>query len=534
MSLRYYQQDAVDAAFAYIGGNPGNHPLIVAPTGSGKSHILGGLCDKIINEHDSKVVVLSHVKEILEQDEEKLKAILPSWRVGLYSSGAKRRERRDVTVAGIQSVYQKAHMFKDVRWVIVDEAHTIPKAGEGRYLTFLKGLHEDVVVIGLTATPFRLGTGLLTEGEGKLFDDICYDVDIVQLIKEGYLSPLHTGGTDNQLDMSGIRLQSGDFRGSDMSDQFDKYELTESIVDELCSFKDTYKSWLIFAIDIKHCEHVAEALETRGIACSPVHSKRSAVHNETSLAAYKAGRLQALVSVAKITTGFDDPKTDLIALIRPTKSPVLHVQMIGRGLRVCPESGKTHCRILDFAGNLMRLGPINDVYIHVKGKGGGGEAPIKMCPSCKTHVPAAARKCYICGFDFPIIESPDLTTIASTDEAVVEKPQMHDVQAWHSVSSVAYKEHHGKKGKSLCILYRCGLRTFKKWIAVGRAGGAGKNAEYFWKRHTKFLHHPEYHAPLNVKDALKRATNGELDVPSEIFVTETGRYPEISSYRYPN
>ena len=531
MGLRYYQQDACDAAFDYIKSNPGNHPLIVAPTGSGKSHILGGLCDKIINEFDAKVIVLSHVKEILEQDENKLKTILPEWRVGLYSAGAKRRERRDVTVAGIQSVYQKAHMFKDVKYVIVDEAHTIPKAGEGRYLTFLKGL-GDVTVIGLTATPYRLGTGLLTEGEGKLFDDICYEVDIVRLIKEGYLSPLHTGETDNQLDMEGIRLQSGDFRNSDMSDQFDKYELTEGIVDELCSYKDTYKSWLIFAIDIKHCEHVAEALQTRDIACAPVHSKRTTHENSAALADYKAGRLQALVSVAKITTGFDDPKTDLIALIRPTKSPVLHVQMIGRGLRICPESGKTHCRILDFAGNLMRLGPINDVYVHVKGKGGGGEAPIKVCPECKTHVPASVRKCYHCGYDFPIAESSDLTTRASTEKAVVEKKDIDHVQAWHQVTEVLYREHKGKKGESLCITYRCGLRTFKRWLAFGRAGGAGKNAEYFWKRHTKYLTHPEYHPPANVKEALKRANNGELDVPSEIFVTETGRYPEVSSYRY--
>jgi len=153
----YYQDEAVEECFAYLEAKPENHPLIVAPTGSGKSHIIAKLCLRILEE-ESKVLVLSHVKEILLQDEEKLKDLLPKGMVGLYSAGAKRRERRRVTVAGIQSVYEKAYLFDSYEYVIVDEAHLIPPEGEGRYLTLLKQL-EDVTLIGLTATPYRLGTG---------------------------------------------------------------------------------------------------------------------------------------------------------------------------------------------------------------------------------------------------------------------------------------------------------------------------------------------------------------------------------------
>lgn len=527
--LRPYQQKAVDAVFDYLEQKPDNHPLVVAPTGSGKSHILAAICERII-ALGSKVLILSHVKLILEQDEEKLIQLIPKGKVGLYSAGAKRRERRTVTVAGIQSVYEKAYLFADFNYIIIDEAHLIPKEGRGRYLTFLKEM-PGVTVIGLTATPFRLGTGLLTEGEGKLFDDVVCDTDIVKLIKDGYLCSLQTVQADSQLDVSQIRTQAGDFKNKDMDAAFDKFEVTREIVAELYSYKDKYKSWLVFAISIEHAIHITEMLVATGIEAQAVHSKRTSTENDAALVAYKTGAIQALVSVAKMTTGFDDPKTDLIALVRPTKSPVLHVQMIGRGLRVYP--GKDHCMILDFAGNLMRLGPINDVHVVVKGKG-GGIAPIKVCPECKTHVPASVTQCYICGHLFPRLESQDLTKRASAEAAIVDNKLQMPTQDWHLVSNVSFRVHKGKKGDSLCIFYRCGLRTFRKWIAVGRKGSAGMHARYFWGKNSRFTEHPDYKPPATPEVALSRAIKGELNVPSAIFVTESGNYPSITSYRYPS
>ncbi len=527
----YYQQEAVDAVFSYLDAKPLNHPLIVAPTGSGKSHIIASLCEKIL-EQGNRVLVLSHVKEILLQDEKKLRLLLPPSKVGLYSAGAKRRERRDVTVAGIQSVYEKAHLFKTFTHVIIDEAHLIPKEGEGRYLTFLDEM-PPVTVIGLTATPFRLGTGRLTEGDGKIFDDVAYDIDIVKLIKEKYLSPLRTMDAKNGLHSEKIKKQGGDFQQKDLGLQFDKYHITRKVVDELINYKEKRKSWLVFAIDIDHCNHIVEMLQEGGIDALAVHSKRTSDENDAAMRGYQKGECQALVSVAKMTTGFDAPRTDLIVLLRHTQSPVLHVQMIGRGLRIYNHIDPTYtdCLVLDFVGNLMRMGPINDVRIKVKGKGGGA-APMKSCPECCTHLPTSTRVCYICGYEFPKLESAELTNIASSELVIADRHTKKLKEAWQPVTSVMFREHKGKKGPSLCIVYSCGIRTFKKWLAVGRKGRGGMHAEYFWEKNSRFSGHPDYHPPKDVPTALKRANKGELNEPTEVYVSETGDYPEITSYRY--
>lgn len=523
----YYQPEAVTATFDYLVVNPDNHPLVVAPTGSGKSHILAQMC-QVILERGEKVLVVSHVKEILEQDEEKLVDLLGVHNVGVYSASLKRRERRDVTVAGIQSISKKAYLFEDFKYIIVDEAHLIPKSGKGRYLELFKAMYE-CTVIGLTATPYRLGTGSLVEGDGKLFDDIVYDIDIVRLIKEGYLSPLMTKDADTMFDTSGLGTRGGDFKDNQMSDSFDKFEITDGIVTELIQYKERYKCWMLFAIDIEHAEHINSALIEAGVDSVVVHSRMSRDDRNIALKLWKEGLYQCIVSVASLTTGVDNPRVDLIGLVRPTKSPVLHVQMIGRGLRIFED--KEHCLVLDFAGNISRLGPINDVTVPVKGKG-GGEAPIKTCPSCKTHIPASATLCYICGHEFPREESADLTQKAGELDAVKMDAVPATVEEWHPVKSISYKEYKSSKGESMQVTYVCGLRVFKEWVAIGRDGRPGVFANWWWKQRTLYADHPEYRVPQNPKEAVKRAIRGELNEPISIFVNETGRYPKVTSHKY--
>jgi len=524
IKLRWYQVEAIAACIDYLEENPGKHPLIVCPTGSGKSVIIAKIAEVIERiqerEPDAVILVVSHVKEIIDQDAKALEALLPG-RVGVYSSGMKRKERKSITVAGVQSIYRKPYLFRKATHIIVDEAHLIPPDGEGMYQTLFEELC-NAVVIGLTATPFRLGSGYLHTGNKRLFDELVYEVDIVKLIQQGYLSPLLTKGSTQELSVEGITTVAGEFNTKQMEETFDKFEKTNAIVEEMVQYKETRKSWLVFAIGISHAEHIAEELNKHGVIAKAVHSKLSGEVRDRYVRQFKAGHIQALVSVATLTTGFDHPAVDMIALVRPTNSPVLHVQMIGRGLRIAEE--KENCLVLDFAGNIMRLGPINDVHIAEKGKK-KGVAPIKTCPSCQTHVPASARACYICGHEFKIDTEKKLTTQAHEVEAI--KTSKGPSSAWHDVTQVLYTKHFGAKGTSLKVTYRCGMRMFNEWLAIGRGGRGGYMADHWWTYRSRFAKHPEYWPPTDVDIALKRIKRGELNEPTRILVEEDGKYPRI-------
>lgn len=527
LKLRWYQVEAITACMDYLTSTCGKkNPLIVCPTGSGKSIIIAKIAELIQNivdrEPDAVIMVLSHVKEIVEQDAEELTDLLGIEMVGVYSSGLKRKERRQVTVAGIQSVYKKAHLFKRATHIIVDEAHLIPPDGEGMYHTFIDAI--DAPVIGLTATPFRLGSGYLHKGKNKLFDKLVYDVDIVKLIQQGHLSPLLTKGSKHEMSTEGIKKIGNEFSSKQLEEKFDKFEKTRDIVGELVKYKEERKSWLLFAIGIEHAEHIAEQLRALGVKAEAVHSKISAENRAYRVRLFKEGRLQCLVSVATLTTGFNHPAVDLIGLVRPTNSPVLHVQMIGRGLRTA--EGKEDCLVLDFAGNIMRLGPINAVHVAEKGKGGKGDAPVKCCPDCDTHVPASATRCYICGHEFPINRERKLSTTAHVTEAV----KIGSKPTWQEVKKVLYQIHHGPKGESLKVTYVCGMRMFNEWVAIGRGGRAGYNSEHWWTYRSKWKNHPDYWPPKNVRDALKRASRGELNEPTRILINENGKYPNIGQH----
>ena len=364
----------------------------------------------------------------------------------------------------------------------------------------------NVKYIGLTATPYRLKSGYIY-GKGKVFSHVCFEAPIKRLTKEGYLSPLRMFGSKDSLDTKGLKLQGGDFKISDMADKYNRKPITDKIVKGLEQYKKDYKHWLIFCIDIDHAEQVSAALGEIGVTSEAVHSKSP---RDQAILDFKAGKIQALTNVNILTVGFDYPEIDLIVCLRPTKSPVLHVQSLGRGLRVA--DGKSHCLVKDFAGNLARLGPIDNVCVtEPEQKGKGGTNPfMKTCPDCEALVFPAVRECE-CGHKFKFQHNLTLEAYTPTK--------------WFPIKSVFYNIHHSNP-PSLKISYRCGMRIFSEWICLDHKGYAGFKARKWvdltWRGSSA--------KPATVKDLM--ASQDELRKPTGILVEEGGKYPKILEYKW--
>lgn len=517
---RWYQKEAITATIAYLRLNKGTkNPLIVAPTGSGKSWIIAGLIYKLHENYPNlQVLILSHVKEILEQNYEKLTTILPKDKLGVYSSSLKMRKVNQITIAGIQSVYKYPNLFANTKLIIVDEAHTIPPSSESMYQKLLTEFNT-VPIVGLTATPYRLGTGYLTDSH--IFDEVVYSVDLKRLINEGYLSKLSSKSAKEQIDTSKLKVQAGDYSKKSMSEQIDRFNITNSICDELAKYKKLRKHWLVFAVDIKHAENIAQALNERGITSAPYHSKMSMEERSLFIRLYKAGKIQCIINVNALTTGFDFPEIDLIGLLRPTKSPVLHVQMIGRGLRIAPD--KSDALILDFAGNLRRLGPIDKIEITPPKKGKGtGKPPTKVCPQCDEVVPLSAQVCDSCGWKFEAVNK--LTFKAASDAVISDDSKPDFIKV--GVRNVYYYLHEkDDKPPSLKVIYSCdNLKMYTEWQFLEHSRELRALTERWWYRRTK------EELPQTVDEALQLIAKKPLAIPKQIVVENKSKYPKIKQY----
>ena len=498
--------------------NPDNHPLVAMPTGSGKTVVLADIILKAIARWPTtNVLVLSHVREILMQDYDSIK-FHTGIDVGIYSVGLKKRERKQVTVAGIQSVFRIPKHFSEYKFIIIDECHLIPPGKNTMYRKFFAGL-EHPRYFGLTATPFRLGVGYIYGEEGSIFNDLIYDMTskdkFNQLIKDGYLCNLKTSCTEMELDTDGIRTVAGDFDKKMLSQKVDKDSITKMAIQEIIAKGASYKKWLVFAIDIEHAENIAEELGQNGIPTMVIHSKMD-FDRDVVINHYKSGTFRAIVNVNVLTTGFDDSEIDLIALLRPTKSPVIHIQTIGRGLRPAP--GKDHCLILDFAGNTERLGPINDIVPKKKGKGvATGEPITKRCPACDTIHHPTKKICEFCGHKF------QFKTLLKGTAQEVDVLRGKD-KVWLKVSDINYLLHNKKHSPSMVkVVYTCGLRTYNEYVCIEHKGYAGHMAQHW----LTFRGLPDMTSALGVVH-----NSHMLKTPNRIMIDKTGKYPRVKEYSF--
>ncbi len=513
---RQYQIDCATAWVNVVFKRPEKNPVVAVPTGAGKTLIMCLFIKMYLEKfpHD-QIVVLSHTQDILEQDHEALSRYFPDKDIGLYSSGLNSRSVNQVTVAGIQSAYRVPERFAFTNLYMVDECHTVNHKAEGMYRSLLE--KTPSIVTGMSATVFRSGHGYIYKNNA-LFDYLAYDLTSIdnfnKLVKDGYLTKLISLSTDMKLDSSNVKKSAGDYNIKQLATAHNKQEITDAAIKETIKYGQNYKKWLIFAIDIDHANSICSSLISHELDAAVLHS-RMAANRRTVTRLFKEGSLRCLVSVGMVTTGFDAPNVDLVVLLRPTMSAVLHVQMVGRGLRVAPN--KDHCLVLDFAGNTARLGPINDVIVPKEKGSGTGEAPTKECPKCKVILPASVRHCDVCGWEF-IFKIK--ITAASDTAKIVANSKIRSL----NVTAIQYQIHK-KQGKpdSVLVIYHCGITRVKDWVHPEHGGYAGRKAAHW-------LNYRGYNGVLTASAVVK--DSGIIDVPKKIHVDYSNAYPQIDNYEF--
>lgn len=534
VTLRPYQQAAVDSLYQWFENNSGN-PLIVVPTGGGKSLIIAAFIHSVHAQWPKeRILVLTHVRELIEQNHAQMLRAWPSAPAGIYSAGIGRREHdAPVLFAGIQSVYEKAAKVGWTDLVIVDEAHLIPAKGMGMYRTFLdalRSMNPHLKVIGLTATPFRTDTGSLADGDDRMFHGVAFDCDLPQLIADGYLSPVTSKGTKSPIDTANVGIRAGEFIERELELAAMAGDVVPRAVAEIVSRGQDRKAWLMFCCGIEHARAVRDEAQKHGIACECVFGDTTSSERDSIVQRFKEGKLRAIANVGVLTTGFDAPQVDLIALLRPTKSPGLYVQMVGRGLRLAP--GKKDALVLDFGGNVLRHGPIDQVKIKQPGKKEeAGIVPARECPQCQELVGIMFRQCPACGFEWVILDGEvgSKHDDKPAEATILGTPKGSPIERW-AVNFTRYQRH-DKRGKtsSLRVDYECGFQQrVSEWVCFEHPAGSfpRKKAEQWWVARGGALPVPE-----TVDLALCRQECGALREVATVTVDTRGDYPELRGVR---
>lgn len=526
---RWYQTEGIQAVWDYFATESGN-PVLAYPTGTGKSVVIAGLVQRALREYPgTRIIKLTHRKELIHQNFEKLLNLWPLAPAGIYSAGLNRKEHRHaITYAGIDSVARQPQLFGHIDLVIIDECHAVnPKEGT-KYHSFLAGLLEQnkqCKVIGLSATPYRVGQGLVIDD--GIFTDICYDLttfdNFNRLIAEGWLASLIPKQTGVEIDLSAVRVQSGEYNQHDLQVASDREEITRLAVAEMLAQGADRKCWLIFASGVEHSDHVAAELCDRGIKAVSIHSKLGDEARDEAIRLWKSGHYQAAVNNDILTTGIDHPPIDLIGVLRATRSPGLWVQILGRGTR--PWLGKPNCLVLDFAGNTRRLGPINDPVLPKKRGHGGGPAPVKLCPACQTYNHASVQFCSCCGQEFTryvkFVDKADTLALVAGSDPVVETFPIRNIDYTYHAPHPAS----GKRTPSLKVTYHSGLRCFYEWVCLEHTGNIQRKAAAWWIRRSVDCALGFKSTPVTIAEALARLA--ELDVPVSIRVWVKTKNSEI-------
>nr|WP_232474940.1 DEAD/DEAH box helicase family protein [Roseomonas rubea] len=543
--LRGYQAAALSDLLRDLHDRPTGAPVVVLPTGAGKSLVIAALAANwIASRPASRIAVIAPTQELVEQDEQELRALWPNADLGVVCSGLRRKEfGQTITVTTAGSARGNLHRLGIIDLVVIDEAHRVPTKANAEYQRVLAGLREAnpaLRVVGMTATPYRLDQGLLTEGKDRLFDRIAHEIEVADLIRQGFLAKPVSRIARPEIDTSEVRTRAGEFVAGELEAAAMKAGASEPIADAIAAAAEgepRRKSVMVFCCGVAHAQMMADLLTARGIEAEALIGDMPGSERARIVAAFKDGSLRCITSVIMATTGFNAAAVDLVALARPTQSRSLYVQMVGRGLRLA--EGKTDCLIADHAGNLRRFGPV-DRATPATGPAG------KVCAACGADNDRVAPACSHCGHAFPApprpvpAAAPAIVPLRPLP-APVAAPRLPAVPAgggviwmdphaagrpgtWVRVVGVEYSRHFNQtRGtESLRASYTVAGGP-ARWVNDFRSivGYMRVHTEQWWARRCGEA------LPDSVADALVIAETDGFKAPCRLLVDFSGKWPNV-------
>lgn len=365
--LRPYQEQAIEKGIRFLTSvTKADAAIQILPTGAGKSLVISGIIKGLNGE---RTLILQPSKEILIQNFNKYRAY--GFYASVYSASLNRKEISKTVFATIGSIVKKLHLFKDVKYILIDECH-LTNAKEGQFSILRRELPR-AKIIGFTATPYRLSTDgyggsilkFLTRTRPRIFKEVIYYVQNKELFDAGYLCPCQYFEV-GKFDRSKIRLNTtgADFDERSLQEYYAKIDLKGNIVSVARRLMEIRKNVLVFVRYVKEASYLVSQVPGLEMVTSDMPAEK----RDDILSRFRKGLLKGLVNCGIVAIGFDKPDLETVLLARETMSLALYYQWCGRGIR--PFSDKASCWIVDMCGNYKLFGRIEDLHIDegVKGK----------------------------------------------------------------------------------------------------------------------------------------------------------------------
>jgi DNA repair protein RadD len=529
ITLRDYQVDALLAIKRAL--TLKDNCLLQAPTGAGKTIIFANLIGLWIREFPKlRVMVLAHRQELVDQAFSKLVGEYPDLylKTRRACAGLGKVELNQPITIGTYQTLVRREITKEIHLVIIDEAHRItPKNQKSSYKTLienLRAINPETRILGVTATPWRLGSGYIFGGENDWFDVLDYSIDMKRLIDQGYLVPIRfkvSVSYGMAEDLSAVSTSHGEYSVGDLGGTMCKEVFIESAVESYEKYGENRRAVVVFAVTIEHGELLERAFRAKGLKVRLIHSHMAQGTRKEILREFDRGEAEFLINVGILTEGWDSPKVNLILMARPTLSPGLYVQMIGRGTRIY--EGKTDLLVLDLVNNSEKHGMPWDPYIKER------RNFYKICPACKTLLTERlSRKCSECGYEFP---EPEAKPVMEKPLDDVNQSLMVDYNSYgqrvkvQSYEGYRYVSKAGNKMIKLVVYTSKGaVNEFLDIEGNGSEYGR-KKALMWWRARDNYNPDP----PRSCEEAIKRLP--DLHIPENVTIRRENGYYKVVEWR---
>lgn len=542
MELRPYQQHAFTGIMTAM--QTERYILCQAATGAGKTILFSHIIRHCMEHYRMRIGILAHREILVRQAQDKLLKVWPDGEdeIGLACASVSHDVQlwRPVVIGSPQTLARRLNSMPPLNLVIIDECHRLPPRNEkSQYRTLLEAMEErypKLRVLGVTATPYRLGHGYIfgeecRPGKENWFGGLHCQVSIAELQAGGYLVPLRARqAEDVRADLSSVSTSKGEYNQTELSDVMEREVHLQSAVHAYQQYGEGREHVVAFCVTIKHAEKLSRAFRAAGISATVIHSEMKKEDREAAMQDFEEGRCRVICNVGVLTEGWDCTAVDCILFCRPTMSPALYVQMVGRGLRTHP--GKKDCLLLDLSGNCMRHGDVNDPLVIVPRQRMGRQTEeekkdrMKECPNCGELFTPKLKVCPACGWAVPV-------TVLTEKQDV----ELHEIDFGRStvpakIISWRLEDFTSRAGNRMARLSM--LCSAPDWSSLpvlvnqffdfaGSASAYGKSrARMDWVRLAGTV------PPSDTGEAVART--GELHLPDTISIKRSGQYFNVARW----